>query len=50
MGRGSVPSPFSLMRAQIDARLPEAEADADELGRKMAQYGIEFVGPPPTLE
>lgn len=26
------------------------EADADELVRKMAQYGIEFVGPPPTLE
>lgn len=26
------------------------EADPEELVRKMAQYGIEFVGPPPTLD
>jgi mannose-6-phosphate isomerase-like protein (cupin superfamily) len=26
------------------------EADPEELARKMAQYGIELVGPPPTLD
>jgi hypothetical protein len=27
-----------------------AEADPEELARKMARYGIELVGPPPTLD